>query len=469
MGFAILNSDGWRIQASRGIIRLTGCFVNGMETIMEYPDIIWVFPPDVQALPMLEAIEIGDYRLSLDHKRVTVHHHGSHDDPMFIITHGSMACAEINLYRPVLAVHDRAVLIFLDGRKQEILVEKPGPSPVDAPTLQTILTGWPDGERRLHIDAPDGAELIWQVAEFGRFHEQRILLSPGRHDVPVPYFFADWLGIVISTRNLDGPVEHKYMASGNLGAASARWLLDVQTGHLLAPPQARHFAFRPLCVYLEGAPTDAMMAIVADFHEVLFCVPVGLTGWRPPDHASWRVVTWADLDDPNMVDADWVRLPPDCRIHDPRLARLRPHQRRSYGLFCDADMPDFSSRLDAALAARAIMAANPEQWLDFAWLSAHHDPDYAHQPGQDFYGQNFYGQNFYGLGYSFPRQSTWYDAAAQHQMRVTEKSRFLRQSSLCYDCAALDVAACRQIMPRPGPLWWPRSPACPGRSGLKLT
>lgn len=434
----------WRLVAGHGTIRLHGCWVSGMDIIPENPDIIWIVPPDPDAFYQVQQINISDYRVSFDHDRATVHHHGSHDDPLFMIDLAGQPACEINLYQPVLSANCHGVLSFKDGSSKIILIEQPDNNP-PSQTLESSLIGWPNGENRLSVTAPDGAELIWQTAHWGQFSEQRIELSPGQHDIPVPAFFADWLGIVISTRSLNGPIEHKYMASGNLGAASARWLLDGQTGRIFAPPQARHFAFRPVCLYLEHPPDDNLVRYIDSFHEILFCLPLAMKDWQPTSEKPFQTILWGDLDDPMIDQADWVRLPADCPLNDPRINRLGPHQRRSYSLFCDADAPDFPARLAAAVKARSAMASQAAQWLDFAWLSAHHDPDYAQQSEY----------SFYGMGFSFPRQEKWSTPEARQKMRTIEQSRFLRQSSPCYHCPDFDVAVCRQILPRPGPLWWP--------------
>jgi hypothetical protein len=444
--------ENWNIIPSSGITRTVACWAGGAlkdvarENIATV-DLLWLIPPGPEDFQQLTQLHIAGYRVDFDHARAVVNHHGHHADPLFMIDRNGQACWEINLYQDGLLAADSVTLVFDNGQSQSVFLAN-APYKRSTEQFQTHLADWPH-QRTLVIQAAAEIELIWQIMRFGRFHEQRQLLAAGHHQINIPYFFADWLGLVISSRDLEGPIEHKYMLSGTLGAASARWLIDGQNGRIFAPPQAQEFAFRS--AILSGLDSDLWPQYLAEFDEIEILLPVTATAPIGLGEKH-RLTFYAPWDHPLAATADILCLDPGDDPNHPAI----PHNTAiSYLLLHDADAPDMMARYQTILAAQSVIA-DDRLWLDRAWLGARHDP------GGDLVNPT------YGIGFSFARAQNWYEEPAMNRARITEKTRFLRRSSPCYHCPEQIIASCRQSLPRPGPLLFPDGEQCLWRTKADL-
>ena len=438
---------GWKLVTTQGTTRTIACWAGAWREDVDHLDMIWLVPPDEDDFSRLRQILIGDYRVYLDHARAAVHHHGFHTDPLFALMRNGKTCWEINLYRDGLLAAGQAILVFADGT-QVVCPLIPASLSQETENFSTRLVDWPD-HGRVVVRADQPTELIWQTMRFGRFAEQRQMLPPGDHDIEIPAFYADWLGLVISSRGLENPVEHKYMLSGTLGAASARWLVDGRTGRIYGPPQQHEFSFRSAVLWLDD---EAPVPDLAGFHEVEVFLPVARPA--PPIPPKTRLMRYADWGDDRVARADIIRLDSAMAADDPAITALPMHQAISYLLGHDSAAPDILARYQAALAALKTM---PEDrlWLDRSWLGARVDPGDALPVPR------------YGMGFSIPRglvsgEGDW----PIDRARIAEKTRFLRRSSPCYDCPATMVTTCRQGLARPGPLLWPIEQTCFWRDHL---
>jgi len=266
-----------------------------------------------------------------------------------------------------------------------------------------------DGRWFVVIEAPGGAELIWQGSRWGRETESEPKAVMGRAHIEVPGSFSERHGLCISTDDPFGGTEHKHMIFGEAGHASGR--IVAMKGRLLMPKLREQFAYRAAIVVDDLEDPDWAARIVSGerFDEVdIWCRPerAELLGHLARRHTNGKVTTYAPAEASEARHADVVTLD--------RADAEHPGKPISFLLFTDQADGSFPDRLARAVAAVRRLPTDLDI-VERAWLGDMRDvlsADHLH----------------YGIGFS-----TSSDGSSRRTVELMKRLK-LPSRSACVGC-----------------------------------
>lgn len=363
----------------------------------------------------IERIEIGSRKVDIDHVRGTADH-GTHIDPMIPVAHGEFSHLQLFLCGYEAADITREVRVQAHGRTIHLRGDVSDEAFVETMTSSVERTddGW-----FLKVNAPEGAEIIWQFQASGIEHEIEADHVTGEAEIKLPTRMGNRLGICVTSSEIFGGVEHKHLVFGEVGHPSGRYLWS--RGALYAPKLADEFAYRSLIVHYR--PGEVLPENLSTYDEIELIVEqkdidaavmamhdLGVDGFiTSVSHASR----------PGPCHGDIVLLAPDEEPVEDEMC--------SYLLFSNQDDPDWPERLKAAFKA---VRSGVRNLIELPWLGASTPALSA-------------SQNQYGIAFSVPGRES------RKSKVFAAKREKLPQRTPCGTCESYKT--CSRVIALPWP------------------
>ena len=372
-----------------------------------------------EELRQISKISICGYHCNLDWVGRLVNQPTGHSDPLFLIENGA------NDYSIQVIIYEKSIIDRLYQSDHSINVVTGENIYRSVPTK--YINEYNGNEMafdsdcvisediKINIDASEAFSLILQYVKFGRFYEKVYEYEAGKHVFPLPYLYADYYGVCISSNHAIGGLEHKHMIMGHLGAGSARHLMTFDN-RILSPRAIAPYQVKSLIVHLtkeNQSLIENTESLLKEYREIEFGIDA--SGRSYADIAE--IVSTLEGISERVSYFVFYREGEEAFVD--RIKGTLGSQ-FSFSLFQDVASPYY---------AMGLFRGSREHVWETSWVNSQHIYP-AHG-------------NSYGVGFSYYYDEKW--PSPKHS--TFDISRKMKRNIECSDCPKFD--RCSAVLPYP--------------------